>query len=283
MEVGDPAGHPVVYCHGTPTSRLDALGLDGAARRAGVRLIAPDRPGIGLSGPRPPWRVGDWPADAAALADALEVERFATLGWSGGGPYALACAWALRDRVPRVLVVAGSAPAQAWGPLRAALRRGPGPRTMSLADRMVEALARRALPLARAELALAAAAARLWPALARRVLGHGLPPAEREALRRAPGFADLAFFLEAFRGGALGPALDYRALGSPWGFRPEDVAAPVELWQGDDDRVVPAAHAQHLAARLPRARLHRLPGEGHLALLTRADEVLARARGELRP
>jgi pimeloyl-ACP methyl ester carboxylesterase len=277
-EVGDPNGAPVVYCHGTPSSRLDALALADAARAAGVRLLAPDRPGIGLSGPRPPWRVGDWPADAAALADAVGIERFGVLGWSGGGPYALACAWALRDRIEATVVVAGPAPPGAVPVGSPSPRRSPRTLALTGADRALEVLARRAPPLAQALLAPAALTAGRWPGLARRALQLDLPAADREALRAAtPDFRDMSFFREAFRQGTRGAVLDYRALGSPWGFRPEDVAAPVTLWQGEDDRIVPPSHAEYLATRLPRAKLERLPGEGHLILISHAGEILRSA------
>ncbi len=262
-EVGTQAGRAVVYCHATPASRLDALLFAQAAAAHDVRLIAPDRPGIGLSDVRAPWRVGNWAADAAALADALGLERFAVLGWSGGGPYALACAWALRDRVSATAVVAGSAPAEA------------GTAGMAPADRVLEGLARRSPAAARALLAPMAAVGRRRPALARRAVELGLPAVDRTALAQAPaGVRDLAAFREAFRRGTRGVALDYRALGSPWGFRPEDVAARVTVWQGEADRTVPPAHADYLAARLPRARLRRVPGGGHLLALTHANEIL---------
>lgn len=267
-----------MYCHGTPSSRLDALALAKAASVAGVRLLAPDRPGIGLSSPSGPWRVADWPADAAALADALGIERFALLGWSGGGPYALAGAWSLRERIAATVVVAGPAPPGAVPIGSPSPRRGPRTLALTGADRALEVLSRRAPALARALLGPAALTAGRWPGLARQAFQHDLPPPDREALRAAPAdFRDLAPFREAFRQGTRGAVLDYRAIGSAWGFRPEDVAAPVTLWQGEKDRIVPPRHAEYLAVRLPRATLERLPGEGHLVLLSHAEEILRRA------
>ena len=87
-EYGDPAGFPVLSFHGGLSSRLDAAPADAAARDGGVRLVAPDRPGMGLSTFQPGRRLVDWPADVTSLADALGLERFAVMGWSAGGPYA---------------------------------------------------------------------------------------------------------------------------------------------------------------------------------------------------
>jgi pimeloyl-ACP methyl ester carboxylesterase len=109
-EYGAADGQPVFFFHGWPGSRLDFAPNDAAAAAAGVRVIAVDRPGIGGSDHQPGRRVLDWPKDVAALADALAVERFAVLGFSFGGPYARACAYALPDRVIRCGLVSCLAP-----------------------------------------------------------------------------------------------------------------------------------------------------------------------------
>src|SRR5690242_4496578 len=99
LDVGPADGRVVFHFHGHGSSRLEALTLADAAARAGVRVIAPDRPGIGYSDPKNGDRLLDWPADVAEAADLLGIARFAVQGMSAGGPYALACAHALADRV----------------------------------------------------------------------------------------------------------------------------------------------------------------------------------------
>lgn len=94
-EFGCPNGRPLMWFHGFPMSRLDGWAADRIARRRGIRVIAPDRPGFGLSTFQPSRRIVDWPADVKALADHIGIKRFAVLGLSGGGPYAVACAYAL--------------------------------------------------------------------------------------------------------------------------------------------------------------------------------------------
>ena len=104
-EFGTVDGAPAFFFHGWPGSRLDFAPNHDAAVDAGVRVIAVDRPGIGGSDPQPGRRVLDWPTDVAELADSLGVERFAVLGFSFGGPYLRACAYALPDRITRAGLV----------------------------------------------------------------------------------------------------------------------------------------------------------------------------------
>ncbi len=109
-EIGDADGYPVVWCHGGLSSRLDAENARAGALAAKVRLIAPDRPGIDRSGRKKDRTIADWGADVGALADALSLDRFGVVGWSAGGPHALACAAALPERVAAVATIGSMAP-----------------------------------------------------------------------------------------------------------------------------------------------------------------------------
>ena len=108
-QAGDPGGRPVVYFHGTPSCRLDAAFADDLCAELGVRMVSFDRPGYGESAAAP-FSLSSIARDTASLADTLHVERFATLGHSGGGPFSLACAAVLGDRVIRAGVASGPAP-----------------------------------------------------------------------------------------------------------------------------------------------------------------------------
>jgi pimeloyl-ACP methyl ester carboxylesterase len=92
-ERGDPGGRPLLYFHGWPGARVEARLADEPAKAAGVRLVALDRPGMGFSDFQRGRTFVDWSADVVEVADALQLDRFAVLGISGGGPYAAACAW----------------------------------------------------------------------------------------------------------------------------------------------------------------------------------------------
>jgi pimeloyl-ACP methyl ester carboxylesterase len=116
---GDPRGWPLFLFHGIPVSRLGHEFTDAPAKERGVRVLYPDRPGIGLSDPRPGRTIYSYADDVAAMADALGLERFAVAGLSGGGPYALACGAKLPERVTAVGVMAGVGPSIGPVPARA--------------------------------------------------------------------------------------------------------------------------------------------------------------------
>src|SRR5689334_1291811 len=109
-EYGAPEGLTVIYAHGGLSCRLDVASGAQAAQHAKIRLLAVDRPGIGLSDPKPGRTVVDWAADIAELKDQLRVDEFAAMGWSMGGQYALALGHALAPSVTRVAVIAGGLP-----------------------------------------------------------------------------------------------------------------------------------------------------------------------------
>ena len=271
---GDPAGVPTYFFHGFPSSGALAGVADVPARNAGLCLIAPDRPGFGHSSPAPGRRILDWPTDVEALADHLGHSRFGVIGVSCGGPYALACALRLPDRVRRVALVAG------MGPMNVpALRK-----TQLPFLKLLFGLARRAPWLAAPLLLPDRILARLNPAGVVRMLAGLLAEPDRALLARDP---EVALRFGASMAGAyhqgMGAALQEAALiAGPRGFDLRDIAVPVFLHQPLQDRHVPPAMAEHMAARLPHANLRRYADEGHLSVLVnRFAEVAQDLRAEL--
>jgi pimeloyl-ACP methyl ester carboxylesterase len=270
-EWGDPRGPVVLYFHGIPSSRLDPVCFPDAPSAAGIRLLSIDRPGFGLSTFKPDRKIADWPSDVAAFADALELERFGIAGWSGGGPYVLACAARLADRLTGAALVAGVRPFDREGAVKG----------MSATDRRCYRLARTVPAAARLVLGVMFAVSRRSPAQARQAFRSDLSEEDRRVFDALDEEAQMmVWFLESGRQGARGPVQDYRAL-SEWGFRLDEVTTPVELWQGDVDRLVPMDHGEDIAARAPGVTLRRCPGEGHLAMSTHAEEVFRHAAGVL--
>jgi pimeloyl-ACP methyl ester carboxylesterase len=263
-QYGDPDGVPVLNCHGGLLCRLDVEPADATARERGVRIVSPDRPGVGRSDRHPDACAADFAADAVELVDALGIERLGVMGWSAGGQFALAVAARLGDRVTHTAVIAGCVPLD-----DAAARK-----QLSSLDRRLVTLSTRTPWLAARTFGLLGWSARRDPHRATVRAADGLPAPEHDAVRAAGDWFGRTM-AEAMHD-PRGQADDYRALVAPWGFAPAAVASPVTLWQGDRDRLVPPAWADTLAGRLPRAEVVRCPGEDHFIALTRRAEVLDR-------
>ena len=260
---GDPDGRPLFLTHGTPASRLGFEFTDAPARARGIRVLCPDRPGIGRSDSRPLRTLAGWADDVIALADVLAVDQFAVLGYSGGGPYALAAAAGAPDRVTVVGLMAGAGPLDRPGALQG----------MGKTDLRVLDLAQRRPWAARTLLRVLHLGARVSPSYALRSFKHEVSAVDQRVLdEQGPGI--MAFFVEAFRQGPQGVVDDYLLSARPWGFALEELRVPVHVWQGDDDSMVPMHHAEDMVSRLPNATLHRLPGVGHISIQAHIGEIL---------
>jgi pimeloyl-ACP methyl ester carboxylesterase len=271
-EYGAVEGKPIFVFHGIPGSRLLRHPDEEIAMRLGVRLIVPDRPGMGGSDPQPNRRFLDWPADVLALAGALGLERFAVAGISGGAPYAAACGVSMAARLTAVGIISGVGPVDAPGALEGMLpsnRMG-----YSVGRRMPWALWRRVFRL------YYGGVGEHPEKLARMTRGrargtYARAPADRRVFAQ-PGMREMFIetFAEAFRQGTEGPAWEGWLLARPWGFEPRQVAAPVTLWQGEADVVVTPAMGRYMAREIPRCEATFLPREGHLLWLTHWGEIL---------
>lgn len=274
-EWGIPTGVPVFSLHGTPGSRLSRHHDPGVYERADVRLVTYDRPGYGLSDRQPGRRVVDAVADVAAIADALELERFVVTGGSGGAPHALACGALLGDRVEAVAAVVCPAPWDAEG-IDQMAGQSPGN-----AEEFGAALqGREALEELLAGQA-AAIAADPWALITGR--DDQLPEEDIASLHNEQRFQVFAETLrESVAQGAAGWADDDLAFVQPWGFDLSAIAVPVTLWQGEHDSLIPPEHGRYLVAAIPGARIHWID-TGHLAMSDQTDAILAELTESVRP
>ena len=257
-EYGLPEGKPVIYFHGNPGSRLDGQMLDEAALvRLKVRLIAPDRPGIGLSDFQPNRTLDDWPRDVVALADALGLERFAVMGLSGGGPYVSVCALKIPERLTAAAIVSGAGPISVPG-LTKGMDAG---RFYLQGARLHPWLAQLFLELMKSGLEASRHSA--TPGAP-----PGMPAADVAALA-CPGVSQAYFAMleESWRTGTRGVAWDAVILARPWGFRLEEITLPVHLWHGEVDNMVPVAMGRYVAQAIPKCEAKYYPDEGHVSLL----------------
>jgi pimeloyl-ACP methyl ester carboxylesterase len=230
-------------------------------------VLSIDRPGHGLSDHQPGRTLLGWSQDVADFADALDLESFAIMGWSGGGPYVLACAAGIPDRLTAAAVLSGTGQFETRESRRA----------VSSLDRKMLALSTRSQLAARMMMKPIVVGVRRAPNLALKSFEDDLSPSDIETFRRlAPDpKTALTFFLEAFRSGTVGVVEDYRVLASPWEFAPEDIGIPVHFWHGDADKMAALSDAQAIAQRMPSANFTVVPGAGHLLLMNHADEIFA--------
>ncbi len=263
-ECGTPNGRPVIWFHGSPGSRLDAApdGLSsGPLSAAGIRLIAADRPGYGGSTRLAGHSLDVVADDTCTLADALGIDRFAVIGWSGGASAALATAARLPSRVTAVGVLAGVAPP----------RLAPHAR---LAEQDLLALAEDDPAALLATLGELAALMRVDPAAAAsEMLGAHLSPPDLAMVTEPAFAASMARSLaEAAARDLTGYADDLQILGRDWPFDLTDIRQPVIVVHGNADLIVPIDHGRAIADSCPDAAL-RETDDGHLSVVMHAVDL----------
>ena len=261
---GDLSGKPVFYFHGTPGSRLAQPDAE-ISRSLGARVVSLDRPGFGCSDFQPGRTLLDWPGDVLQAADALGIDRFAVVGNSGGAPYVAACAYAIPERLTRVALVAGGAPADAPD-----VRRG-----MSRDRRLGYRVARHTPWLLRVAVWAFGNPQRDPEKFFERYNG-ALPPSDQALLARPEARREkIAAYAEATRAGLRGFAHEIALFARPWGFPLEGIRIPVLLWHGEEDTSTPVSMARYVESAIPDCRAVYFPGEGHMLLLSRWEEIVA--------
>lgn len=266
-EFGDPQGRAIFWLHGTPGARRQIPAEARAyAELEKIRLIGVDRPGIGSSTAFQYPNVLAFADDLRVIADTLGIDNFAVIGLSGGGPYTLAAAAAMPDRVVAAGVLGGVAPYVGADGITSGL--------MNLGSTVAPVLELAGGPIRIAAATLIKLIAPIGsPAL--EIYARISPEGDRRLLAR-PEFK--AMFLDDLLNGGrkqlAAPFYDIVGFVRDWGFRLDEVKVPVHWWHGDKDHIVPFAHGAHVVARLPEAEMTVLPGESHLGGLGCAEDIL---------
>jgi pimeloyl-ACP methyl ester carboxylesterase len=251
---GDPEGVPVFYFHGLASSRLEGALAHPIGLQRNVCLISIDRPGYGLTDPRPGHRIPDVADDLLAVADALGIEQFSLVSVSTGGPFALATAARVPERVRALALISSPAPYSERSGLvgmdirsRAILLWLP-----RFAPWLLGPIWNRLAELSDSD-----------PAGLLRLIADTMPSSERRAIT-SPEIAEVFMnaSYEAFRSGTGGVVAEQRLLARDWGFAMNGVKAPVWLWHGEEDGASPIAMAHWLVAALPKCQAQFLPGRG---------------------
>lgn len=263
---GASDGQPVLFFHGIPGSRLQRNPDLSVLNELSLCVYALDRPGTGLSSYQRQRTLLAWPEDVRAFCDALGIERFSCIGISSGGPYALACAFRLPDRIRRLAIVSSLAP----------LDR---PELFEQLDPKMKRLFRFAR---RSPTMMNLVAGILFRAFNSRFdvafekLVADLPPHDKKLLTD-PAIA--AMFKDdvgqAFRQGSRGVVSDMRILSCPWGFDLSAIDLPVQVWHGTADTIVPLRLAQFNLEKLSRASGHYIEGAGHFMAIEKTREIFS--------
>ncbi len=261
VEYGDPQGKPVFYFHGWPGAAVEVAHGDQEARSMGVRLVAVDRPGMGRSTFQKNRRLLDWPSDVLQLANRLGWKRFRILGCSGGGPYATACAFELKDFLDSVGLICPMGPPD-------------DPEVQKTLTPLHRYLLRLGSTAAIGRLVLSPARLVMWGGMRSPLVQWGAA-----AVRASKGEADRRVLedpevlgakvhagQEAFRSGSRGVAWDGKVLSQPWGFAPEEIQVSVRLWHGEKDGKVPPVMSRVLHAAIPESQAVFYPDDGHSSI-----------------
>jgi pimeloyl-ACP methyl ester carboxylesterase len=258
-EYGMSDGSPVLLFHGAPGARHVHADMAEIARQLGVRVIAVERPGYGLSDPQPGRSLLDWPRDIEILADALGVKQFAIIGFSMGTLYALACAYRLSGRVTKMALAGALAPLDVPGVTEGMAPMVSGLYTLAKSnpDELKNILASLAGSPAALVEAMAASAIE-WD---KKVIGARHAEFEIE-------------YTQVLHSGIEGFSSDFVLASSGWGFPLDGIHAEIHLWSGTADQNTPPAMTNYLSSQLPNCRTFMLPNEGHCGLYVHWEEIL---------
>lgn len=260
-EFGAPAGTPVLSCHGGLLCRFDVEPCAAGFAEAGLRVISPDRPGVGGSDRAPGHSTGDWADDAGQLLDALGLDRVAVTGWSLGGQYAAAVAARLHGRVSGLALVAGCPPLDDHHRFR----------ELNAMDRRLARLSQRVPPVARVAFSLSARLGRRSPLRLARFEAKHSPASDAHVIESHGEWLGVAMG-EGARDGA-GMVDEYRAFVAPWGFTLDEIAVPTTIHQGGADTLVAPKWAEELAGGISGATLTTYDGEGHMIGISRRVDI----------
>jgi len=257
VEFGPADGIPVLYFHGFPGSHQDIHLFKGAelAEKHHLRLIAVDRPGYGNSSSLPDRRLIDWSTDIRYLISSLGLESFSILAYSGGGPFALACAHDQPEGLDKVVIISG------MGPVKAP-----------------EAKKGSAMIIPKAPKLILKGMSKMItekPAKMEANMRKGLPEVDQLILDQPEaGLAMNQTLKEAFSAGYQGALEDALIYKNDWGFELSDIDTKVIMWHGELDENVKIETANYVAEQLPNCQMVTKSEEGHLSLIYNfADEI----------
>ena len=271
-EFGKPDGYPVFFFHAAPSSRLEPLFIgDDIFFKLGLRVICPDRPGMGQSDFQSRRGFSDWPKDVVFLADTIGLNQFSVLGVSGGGGYAAVCAAKIPERLSKVVIASG-----AWRIDSEAMKAIGFPMNMMW---QVAAHAPIFLPFILKTLMKMMSQPPKDGSKPVSAPPNNMMPAADHAVMAQPGRTAInqQVLSEVMRQGSKGPVWDMRLYVRAWDFDPAEIQIPLTLFHGEQDKNFPVGIVQRMARRLPRAALITYPEDGHISTYVNHFDEIAKA------
>lgn len=265
-EFGDPAGRPLLYFHGGISSRLDIAFADDYCRQNSIRILAPERPGTGLSDPmkNEVLSLDSWARDVNSFLDQMQIERLPLLAWSLAGPYAFACASKMNERISCLATIGAAGPLTCQKEIS---------QLGLLIDRLLLSSNKFFNSLAFLVLVLSA---KLPPYLVKAmILSEMRSKSDYSIIQEWTAQESWSFLHESLKQGPGGVIDDYNAAASPWDFDLRDIRQKVHIFHGDEDQICPRFMAEYLARTLPNASLHSVPKHGHFLLHRNLDLVMS--------
>jgi pimeloyl-ACP methyl ester carboxylesterase len=257
-ELGQTDGFPVLYFHGGNGSRLESQWFKSAVEHHGIRLIAPDRPGFGLSDFQPNRTFLDWADDVKQLTDSLGIEMYSVFGLSGGAPHVLAVCTRLAEQINRAVIVSGVAPPNApnrfkgmWFPIRLLFffsRYVPFIKTLFL-KQMGKFYSDRDM-------------------MEKRML-QALPQPDKDLIQKRPDILDIYVedATESHRNGIQGDSWEWNLYVNDWGLNISQIQTSIGLWYGKVDQNAPLTMGEYYAKALPNSTLHVVDNGGHFSTI----------------
>lgn len=259
-EYGQPNGEPVFYFHGGQESRLSSGFMDSTAKSLNVRLIAPDRPGVGNSTYQLNREFINYSSDIQALADSLGIDTFSVFGLSGGAPHVLACVVGIPDRLNRVSIVSGATPYDYKGTLKGMWF--PVKLIHKFASMKSDWFLRKFLESDHKALSE-------HPDKKLKQFQKYLPKPDKELLTAQPeyGMEFIEGSVESYKQGMDGVVQEWRLYVRDWNMNLDTIEKPITLWYGSEDKMAPKYRGEYYQSRLKNSRLHLIPNEAHFSLI----------------
>ncbi len=271
-EFGRPDGYPVFYFHASPSSRLEPLFLGNELfSQFGLRVICPDRPGIGQSDFQPERGFSDWPKDIVVLADAVGLEKFSVLGISGGSGYAAVCAARIPEMLSKVVIASGP-----WRIDAEAVSSIGFPMNLMWQAAIHAPIF---LPfILRTMTKLMSGPPKDGSKQDSAPSNNIMPPADHAVMAQPGRLAiNQQVLSESLKGGTKGPVWDMRLYVREWDFDPAEIRIPLTLFHGGLDKNVPVTLVKRVADSLPQAQLITYPEDGHISTYVNHFDVIAKA------